>query len=100
MKNLKLSDSTIGRIINILQESMIAKVDILDLMREMRLTTTEEHELILTEEYVKKVDVWHKEIEAMLIKRQIDSGGMLQGTGNCNLIGGTVFNADISNMKE
>ena len=97
---LRLSDSVLGRIINILQEAMIAGVDILDLMREMRLTTTPDHQLVLTEEYTTKVDVWHKEIEAMLVKRQADHGGLLQGTGNCTSVGGTVTDAEVTDKKE
>ena len=92
---LRLSKSVLGRLLNIIQEAMIAGVDIMDLMYEMRLTTTEDHQIVLTEEYTKKVDAWHAEIEEMLIKRQKEHGGVLEGTGDCTTAGGIIVDTSV-----
>ena len=86
----RMSDMFIGRIISIIQEAMISGTDVLDLFREMQMQPADDdpHQLILTEEYTKKVDEWHKQIEETLVarKKEVDENQagrvLIQGEGD------------------
>lgn len=93
----KFSDEIIGRFINIVQEAMISGTDVLDLFREMHVRPSDgdPNELVLTEEYTKKVDDWHKQIEQDLVIRrnayEAAHGApavFLTGTGDGSTVGG------------
>ena len=89
-KVLRMSDQLLGRIISIIQEAIITGTDVLDLFREMQMRPADDdpHQLILTEEYTKKVDEWHKQIEETLVsrKKEVDENQagrvLIQGAGD------------------
>lgn len=98
----RFSDQIIARILNVIQEAMIAGVDVLDLFRQMQMKPADgdPHELVLTDEYTKVVDKWHAEIVRELEKRRDDSEaeqfgvaedqGVIYGTGPARSTGGEV----------
>ncbi len=56
----KVSDSVWHRVVQIIQEAMITGVDCADLMRQIRLTTSEDTTtLVLTQAYEKQVHEMH-----------------------------------------
>ena len=98
MTKFKMSDAIIGRVISIIQESFISGVDVLDLFRQMEMQpdSTDEHVLVLTDEYKAVVDKWHEEIEGMLREREAeakaqgtDVKGVIAGTGETGHTGGS-----------
>lgn len=99
-KDYRFSDQLLGRVLNVIQEAMISGVDVLDLFREMRVKPADgdPHELVLTEDYTKKVDEWHKQIERELQRRKEDLDNnqegrvFITGTGGPDVkkIGGTI----------
>lgn len=82
-KKYKLSDEFIGRVINIFQEAMISGTDALDLFRQMEIQpdSTDKNVLVMTDDYRKVVDRWHKQIEDDLKERE-KKATCIQGTGS------------------
>ena len=64
MEGMKLADSVLHRIIQILQEAILLGIDVSDIMRQIRLVpdSSDPHVLVLTEDYVKQVSEWHKKL--------------------------------------
>jgi hypothetical protein len=61
---MKLADSVLHRIVQIVQEAMLTGKDCADLMREVDLTVDVEdpHCLVLTPEYVANVKKYHQQL--------------------------------------
>lgn len=58
----KLSDNVIGRIAQIVQESMLLGVDAVDLLRQVQVEPSLDGTLELTPEYVKSVQDMHAKL--------------------------------------
>ena len=64
MSTYKIADSVSARIVQIFQEAMMCRVDGADLLRQVRLevSSTEPDTLVLTSDYKKSVDEFHKKL--------------------------------------
>ena len=62
--NFKFDDSVLYRLVQILQESMILGIDIVDLLRKLEVTQSanDVDKLVLTPEYLACVEKWHDEL--------------------------------------
>lgn len=61
-QELKLADSVLHRIVQILQEALLEGVDVSDLMRQIRLVKQDDDTLVLSPEYEKQVTEMHEKL--------------------------------------
>lgn len=63
-KPLRLADSVLHRVIQMVQEAMLLGVDVADLMRqiELRPDASDSHMLVLTDDYLAQIKRWHTEM--------------------------------------
>lgn len=75
---MRLHDSVLHRIVQIVQEGIIMGVDVADLMRQIRLVphTTEEDTLALDPQYLTEVERSHK---VALEEAEVKKGSAKQG---------------------
>ena len=59
---MKLDDSVLGRIVQIIQEAMLTGTDCVDYMRLIELETSENDKLVLTQNYVDTVKKEHNDL--------------------------------------
>jgi hypothetical protein len=79
-KQFGLSDQVIARIAQIVQEGMLLGVDVVDLLRQVRVTaeltddSVETGQLILTNEYRRQVRSMHEQLVAEAERLQAEGG--------------------------
>jgi hypothetical protein len=62
MNTYKLTDNVIARIAQIVQEGMLTGTDVVDLMRQIIVKTTEEGSVDLTDEYMASIRQHHENL--------------------------------------
>lgn len=73
-QEMKLADSVLHRIIQILQEGLLLGVDVSDLMRQMRLELSDEDTgtLVLSPAYEKQVNEMHEKLLKQAEEKQAE----------------------------
>lgn len=72
---MKLADSVLHRIVQIVQEGMLMGVDVADIMRqvELRPDASDPHVLVLTEEYKEMVQKQHESLLKFVEEKKNES---------------------------
>ena len=80
MKELKLSDPVLHRIVQIIQEALLLGVDCSDIMRQIRLTTSSDDDsvLVLSDEYQKSVVAMHQKLLEEVMQKQPEKPPLLR----------------------
>lgn len=81
MKELKLSDQVLHRIVQVIQEAMLLGVDCSDIMRQIRLavSTDDDSVLVLSEEYQKSVVAMHQKLLEEAMKKSSEKSVFVEG---------------------
>lgn len=81
MKELKLSDQVLHRIVQIIQEALLLGVDCSDIMRQVRLSVSADDDstLVLSEEYQKSVIAMHQKLLEEVMQKSSEKSVFVEG---------------------
>lgn len=81
MKELKLSDQVLHRIVQVIQEALLLGVDCSDIMRQIRLTTSSDDDsvLVLSDDYQKSVVAMHQKLLDEVMQKQEEKNTIIGG---------------------